>query len=82
MSQLHMVSEADRQNHPCSVCVVLGVLCESRGCCAQSLPQDMSEKKPGSVPPTHTHAAPPQLGARGGDEDGPENIRGAQGGHL
>lgn len=90
MSQLHMVSEADKQNNPCFVCVLLGVLREPHGAAVLG-PSHRTHQGKSQLPchlaalsstNTHTHTPHNNSGHSGGREDGPENIRGAQGRHL
>ena len=62
MSQLHMVSEADKQNNLCFVCVLLMVLCEPRGAAVLGSSRRTDQRRSQAphclsppLPLTHTH---------------------------
>lgn len=67
MSQLHMVSEADKQNNLCFVCVLLMVLCEPRGAAVLGSSRRTDQRRsqapcrlsPPASTNTHTHNAGP-----------------------
>lgn len=85
MSQLHMVSEADKQNNLCFVCVLLRVLCEPCGAAVPSSSCRTDQRRSQapchlshSHPLTHTHPTTTQ-GTKEDNDQAQRTLEGTQG---